>query len=297
MGRVRRVVARPGTRRPHCRGRRAAHRGAPPVSQTYGGAAPSVPKHPGVPQHELGVGIPAALRVARRLNVLSRHHLLRKNPRQVNVDTSLEIVPLCLLRCAHDDLLGPSWHSAPPCCLHRRDVLERALKRSQGCVLTCRRERGRTLSPPSALSVRAHGGEGRTATHWIAGKPRPDRSNWATMAVTKCPAHDLGGCRARHRSASVRLSATGWRSPRARKCLAIHCATHRTRRGSCRLARGHGAIARSAWVPLCLAGIAAGTIGLARDQRVAWRSIAALGALVSLVGTGAPSLVIWLISG
>ena len=58
-----------------------------------------------------------------------------------------------------------------------------------------------------------------------------------------------------------------------------------------------GPLPEAAWVPLCLAGIAAGTIGLARDQRVAWRSIAALGALVSLIGTGAPSLVIWLISG
>ena len=58
-----------------------------------------------------------------------------------------------------------------------------------------------------------------------------------------------------------------------------------------------GPIPEAAWVPLCLAGMAAGTIGLVRDQRVAWRSIAALGALVGLVGTGAPSLVIWLISG
>ncbi|WP_281247053.1 hypothetical protein [Pedococcus cremeus] len=40
-----------------------------------------------------------------------------------------------------------------------------------------------------------------------------------------------------------------------------------------------------------------GTVGLVRDQRVAWRSIAALCALVGFIGTGVPSLLIWLTSG
>ena len=58
-----------------------------------------------------------------------------------------------------------------------------------------------------------------------------------------------------------------------------------------------GPIPETAWMPLCVAGMAAGTIGLVRDQRVAWRCIAALGALVGFIGTGAPSLFIWLMSG
>jgi hypothetical protein len=58
-----------------------------------------------------------------------------------------------------------------------------------------------------------------------------------------------------------------------------------------------GPVPEAAWLPLCLAAMTAGTIGLVRDQRVAWRSIAALGALVGFVGTGVPSLFTWLISG
>jgi hypothetical protein len=61
--------------------------------------------------------------------------------------------------------------------------------------------------------------------------------------------------------------------------------------------RGGGPIPEAAWMPLCVAGMAAGSIGLIRDQRLAWRCIAALGALVGFIGTGAPSLVIWLMSG
>lgn len=58
-----------------------------------------------------------------------------------------------------------------------------------------------------------------------------------------------------------------------------------------------GPVPGAAWGSLCLAGMVTGTVGLVRDQRVAWRSIAALGALVGFMGTGAPSLLIWLISG
>jgi hypothetical protein len=51
------------------------------------------------------------------------------------------------------------------------------------------------------------------------------------------------------------------------------------------------------WMPLCLLGITAGMIGLVRDQRIAWRSIATVSTLVSLVATGAPSLLVWLVWG
>ena len=52
-----------------------------------------------------------------------------------------------------------------------------------------------------------------------------------------------------------------------------------------------------AWTLSAYFGIAAGIVGVVRDQRILWRSIAALSVLFSLFATGVPSLFIWLAGG